>query len=101
MFYIYLIYSKVSDIYYVGSSSNPFKRLERHNTTSSNTFTSKYRPWVLVSIFEAGKTRSESEAIERFIKKQKSRSLLVKLIDPEFMPTGKLSKLVRVPHVRD
>ncbi len=39
--------------------------------------------------------------IERFIKKQKSRILLEKLIDPNFEPSGFLAQLIRVPHVRD
>ena len=37
----------------------------------------------------------------KFIKAQKSRRLLEKLIDKEFVPSGKLAQLVRVPHVRD
>ena len=101
MFYIYIIYSKKSDLYYIGSSGNPFYRLDQHNTTALNTFTSKHRPWILVSVFEAGTTRSEAEVIERFIKKQKSKSLILKLIDLNFIPSGKLTNLVRVPHVRD
>ena len=76
MFYVYILYSEKADIYYVGSSSNPWHRLEQHNTTKLNTFTSKHRPWVLVAVFEAGTTRGEAERLEKFIKKQKSRSLI-------------------------
>jgi putative endonuclease len=39
--------------------------------------------------------------MEKYIKRQKSRNLLEKLIDPEFIPTGTLAQLVRVPHLRD
>ncbi len=101
MFYLYIIYSEHFDKFYVGSSQNPWNRLEQHNSWKHNTFTSKYRPWELVAVFEAGATRGQSEIAEKFIKKQKSRRLIEKLIDPEFTITGKLSKLVRVPHVRD
>ena len=38
--------------------------------------------------------------IERFIKTQKSRSLLVKMINNNFKPSGKLAQLVRVTHNR-
>ncbi len=101
MIYIYILHSKSASKYYVGSSEDPFKRLEKHNTSSFNTFTSKYRPWVLVAVFKASQARGKAEQVERFIKKQKSKIVIEKLIDPSFVPTGKLAQLVRVPHVRD
>ncbi|MEM9325614.1 MAG: GIY-YIG nuclease family protein, partial [Bacteroidota bacterium] len=69
MYYVYIIYSGSSDVYYVGSSSDPEKRLQRHNEGVFNTYTSKRRPWLLEAIFEAGSSRSEAERLERFIKK--------------------------------
>ncbi|MBS3737377.1 MAG: GIY-YIG nuclease family protein [Psychroflexus sp.] len=101
MFYIYIIYSKKHDKYYIGSTQNPWKRIDKHNTSVFNTFTSKYRPWELKAVFEAGTQRGEAEKIEKFIKKQKSKVLLQKLIKPNFVPSAKLAQLVRVPHVRD
>ena len=101
MYYFYIIYSESSDKFYSGSSQDPWKRLEKHNTSCFNTFTSKYRPWVLKAVFEAGATRGNAERIERFVKKQKSRTLLQKLVDSEFVPRGSLTCLVRVPHVRN
>jgi len=38
--------------------------------------------------------------VERFIKKQKSRSLILKLVEGKEL-SGELAQLVRVPHVRD
>jgi hypothetical protein len=38
---------------------------------------------------------------ERFIKKQKSKVLIEKLCNPEFILEGKLAQLHRVPHLRD
>src|SRR5699024_5154821 len=100
-YYVYILYSSSADKYYVGSSSNPWKRLKQHNTVPYNTFTSKYRPWELRAVYRAGSTRSTAEGYERFIKRQKSRRLLEKLITPGFEPRGKLAQLVRVPQVRD
>lgn len=51
-------------------------------------------------MFESG-TQSEALLLERFIKKQKSKKLIEKIFDPEFIPKGKLAQLVRVPQVRE
>ena len=101
MFYIYIIYAHNFDKFYVGSSRDPWNRLIKHNSSPFNTFTSKYRPWVLKAVFEVGANRGEAMRIERFIKKQKSRKLLLKLIKPTFKPSGTLAQLVRVPHMRN
>ena len=101
MFYIYIIYSSSADLFYVGYSNNPVRRLNEHNTQSFNTFTSKYRPWELKAFFQCSKTESEAIKMERFIKGQKSRKLLQKLCDPLFTPSGILAQLVRVPDVQD
>jgi putative endonuclease len=100
MFYIYILQSLKSDITYIGYSESPTERLNQHNTKEEGTFSSKHKPWELKAVFEVG-TRSEAVLFERFIKKQKSKKLIEKLINPEFIPEGKLSQLVRVPHVRD
>ena len=101
MYYVYIIYSVSADKFYVGYSNDPYRRLIEHNTIPVNTYTSKYRPWVLKSIFECGSIEADAIRIERFIKNQKSRKLLEQLCQPHFTPTGHLSQLVRVPHVRD
>src|SRR5699024_9726348 len=75
-YYVYILYSSSADKYYVGSSSNPWKRLKQHNTVPYNTFTSKYRPWELRAVYRAGNTRSTAEGYERFIKRQKSRWII-------------------------
>ena len=101
MYYLYILQSKIKDKFYIGYSSDPWKRLIEHNTVPHLTFTSKYRPWELAVVFEVGNSKKKATSIERFIKKQKSISLINKLIDPRFKPTGILAQLVRVPHVRD
>jgi putative endonuclease len=101
MYFIYILYSPSSEIYYVGYSRDPAKRLLEHNSSSFNTFTSKHRPWIIKALFECGNNEAQAMRIEKFIKKQKSRSLLEKLIDPAIIPNGMLAQLVRVPHMRD
>jgi putative endonuclease len=100
MHYIYILNSIYSDITYVGYSENPWERLIQHNTKEEGTFSSKYRPWELKATFET-LSKADAISIERFIKKQKSKKLIEKLVDPDFVLEGKLAQLVRVPHLRD
>jgi putative endonuclease len=101
MFYIYIIYCIESDIYYVGHSSNPWQRLEQHNSNDKSKFTGKYNNWELKAVFKISEIKGEAEKLEKFIKKQKSKNLLLKLTSEQFIPDGALAQLVRVPHVRD
>ena len=102
MFYIYILYSSTSDKFYVGYTSNPEHRLKEHNEQMAfNTFTSKFRPWKMAALFECGPNENEAIQVERFIKKQHSRQLIEQLLQPDFIPAGKLARLVIVPHVRD
>ena len=101
MYFIYIIHSDSANLYYVGYTKDPKRRLIEHNMNPYNTFTSKHRPWLLKALFECGMSESRTLIIERFIKKQKSRKLIELLCDPHFIPEGKLAQLVRVPHMRD
>ena len=101
MYYIYILHSSDSEKYYCGYSNDPWRRIIEHNTKPFNTYTSKHRPWILKAVFECSDLEEEAIKIERFIKKQKSKAFIEKLIDPTFIPTGGLVQLVRVPHVRD
>jgi len=100
-FYIYILYSETADKYYTGFSKDPWKRLMEHNSSQDATYTSKYRPWFLKAVFYVSEIENDAVKIERFLKKQKSRTLLENLINPHFQPVGRLAQLVRVPHVRD
>jgi len=101
MYYIYIIYSDTADKFYVGYSDNPQRRLIEHNTKPFNTYTSKYRPWILKTVFQCSTIEAEAMRVEKFIKKQKSRKLLEQLCKPGYAPTGYLAQLVRVPDIRD
>ncbi|AKA35220.1 hypothetical protein VC82_1602 [Flagellimonas lutaonensis] len=100
-YYLYILHSEKFDSYYVGSSSNPWQRLQQHNETPKCTYTSKYRPWSLAAIFQAVHSRSDAIKAEKFVKSQKSRIFIEKLVETDFVPSGNLAQLVRVPHVRD
>ncbi len=99
--YIYIIYSLSANIYYVGYSSDPWKRVIQHNENESDKYTGKYSNWELRAVFEVSEGPASAQKLEIFIKKQKSRVLIERLIDTEFKPEGVLAQLVRVPHVRD
>ena len=87
MFYIYVLYSKRSDKYYIGLTSNVVRRLEEHNNPPAyKKYTSKHLPWELKSSFECSNSRGEGLMIERFIKKQKSRIFIEKLISEKENP---------------
>jgi putative endonuclease len=96
MFYIYIIYSNTAEKFYVGHSENPWDRLVQHNENEGDKYTGKYQNWELKAVFQVSENRGEALLIEKFIKRQKSKKLLLKLIEPDFVPTGDLAQLVRV-----
>jgi putative endonuclease len=89
MFYIYILYSNRADKYYVGLTTDPLKRFDEHNNPSvNNKYTAKNIPWDMKLFFRCSHSRGEGLLIERFIKDQKSRVFLQKLIaekeNPEY-----------------
>ncbi|MFL5739270.1 MAG: GIY-YIG nuclease family protein [Flavisolibacter sp.] len=101
MFFIYILYSCSADKYYVGYSADPWKRVQEHNSVKHPTFTSKYRPWTLRAVFKISQNESDALRLERILKRQHSKKLLERLIDPSFIPDGQLVELLRFPHLRD
>ena len=69
MFYIYILYSESADIYYIGHTDDPERRLEEHNTVIKNSFTLKFRPWILKAYFEVSESRGEARKVEHYLKK--------------------------------
>jgi putative endonuclease len=96
-FYIYILQSLSNDIYYIGYSSNPWHRLEQHNTSDRATFTAKHRPWKLSAVFLCPGGRSNAVKLERYIKRQKNKSLIQQMTNNETKLTGVLDTLIRVP----
>ena len=78
MFYLYILYSKTRDKYYVGSTGDLENRLKTHNSNHSG-FTGYTGDWIIVhkELFES---REEAYSRERTIKRWKSRKLIEKLV---------------------
>ena len=73
--FLYILFSEKSKIYYVGITQNLSKRLNEHNFTSVNSFTSKHRPWELKASFKC-KNLEQAAWIEKYIKSQKSKKFI-------------------------
>lgn len=79
MYHTYIIYSKSKNRYYVGYTSiGVNKRVERHNMGWSQS-TKMGIPWVL-KYFKSFDNKSDAIKWENFIKRQKSRSFIERLI---------------------
>ncbi len=77
-YFIYILFSKSINQYYVGHTQDLTERLNRHKT-SRNKSTKKATDWELV-YHETFDTRSEAMVRELEIKKKKSRVYIEKLI---------------------
>ncbi|NIV99622.1 GIY-YIG nuclease family protein [Candidatus Saccharibacteria bacterium] len=80
--FLYILYSRKLDRYYIGVSCNVEARLRAHNGASKG-WTKRGRPWTLVykKQFSDKKT---AQQCERWIKKQKSKRFVQKLLTEEF-----------------
>ena len=81
MYFLYILYSEKLDKYYVGSTADITRRIERHNEGWGR-FTKGGIPWKLVHT-EEYTNKSEAVKRERHIKKQKSRLYIEDLINCE------------------
>ena len=72
MFCIYILYSSLADKYYVGFSSDPWRRLDQHLNNDGTKFTGSFKDWEISATFEASTNIAEAMKMERFIKRQKS-----------------------------
>ncbi|TBO40085.1 GIY-YIG nuclease family protein [Pedobacter kyonggii] len=78
MFYTYILFSKISDKYYIGSTINPNGTVKKHNTNHSG-FTGHTGDWFIVW-FEIFDNLRDARIKESQIKKWKSRVMIEKLI---------------------
>ncbi len=78
MYYVYILQSLKDNSYYIGSTSNLGERIKRHNRGGSK-YTKYKKPWKLV-YKESYLTKSEAVKREKYIKKQKDRSFIYRLI---------------------
>ena len=80
-YYVYILYSETAGKYYVGHSPDPHKRLSEHNSYDNKSkFTAKYQPWELKAFFKVSENRGDAMKVETFIKKQKSKEFIKKII---------------------
>ncbi|MHA7101256.1 GIY-YIG nuclease family protein [Roseivirga pacifica] len=79
MYYTYILQSEKDGSFYIGYSKNPEQRLIKHNTSNKG-YTSKKQPWILVYT-ECFETKTEALKRENFVKAQKSREFIIKLIN--------------------
>ena len=80
MHFLYIIYSKKVNKYYIGETSNPENRLKQHNEHYFKAnFTKAASDWEIVLSFQCN-TREDDVFLERFIKKMKSRRFIEKVI---------------------
>ncbi|WP_344852648.1 GIY-YIG nuclease family protein [Pedobacter jeongneungensis] len=78
MFYTYILYSKIRDRYYIGSTINLTERLKKHNTNHAG-FTGHTGDWCIFW-FQVFETKRDAILRERQIKNWKSRIMIEKLI---------------------
>ena len=95
-FYIYILWSKTSEKYYVGFSEDVIRRLDQHNNARRTKYTSKHLPWILAGYFAISNDRGAAMRAEKIIKKRKSRQYIERLLTSA-LEQFKLAQLVRVP----
>ena len=78
MFYVYVLYSKILDVYYKGFSTNIQQRLEYH-LNGKSLFTSQVKDWVLV-YSKNYDTKKEALIEEKRLKKL-NRTSIEKIIN--------------------
>ena len=79
MYTVYILYSAPFDKIYIGFSQNLEQRLLSHNELGKKGWTIKFRPWQLI-YKEEFETIQEAKRRELYIKKQKSRIYIERLI---------------------
>ena len=77
MYYVYILYSRECDKFYIGQTNNMDDRLKRHNAGEVRS-TSPYRPWELSIIIEKA-SRSEAMLLEKKLKNL-SKERIIKFI---------------------
>jgi putative endonuclease len=73
MHFLYIIYSKKLNRYYIGESENVVKRLKQHNSHYyKNAFTTAASDWEIKLTYPC-ETKLIAKKLERHIKKKKSK----------------------------
>ena len=84
--FVYIIYSKSADRYYVGESVNPGQRLVQHNSRHYKHSSTKVDDDWLLFLTIGCTSRAQALKLEKFIKSMRNRSFYHKLKgDPQFV----------------
>ncbi len=70
--------------------------MEHNNPHIFNKYTAKHIPWELKLSFEVSESRGQALIVEKFIKKQKSRTFLEKLISEKDNPEYFISLIANI-----
>ena len=84
-YFVYILYSESIDKYYVGKSEYPENRLTYHNSDSNKIWTKRGKPWESKTTIEF-ENEAQATKAERFIKNQKSRTFIEKIISEGWDP---------------
>ena len=78
MYFVYILYSKTVDKYYVGYTNNLEHRLEQHNSSHKG-FTSQSNDWE-IAYSEEYESKQDAMQREKVIKSWKSRKRIEMLL---------------------
>ena len=83
MFFVYILFSKKLNRFYIGTTDDIERRLREHNSgLYSGSFTSKGIPWELTLSY-CCQSSEIAYKLERFIKKMKSKKFIISIIESE------------------
>ena len=77
MHYVYVLVSNVSEKIYVGFTNDLKKRLHDHNYSDGKSYTSKFRPWILV-YYEAYLSGKDARIREQKLKHRGRAKILLR-----------------------
>jgi len=80
--FLYILYSRKIDRFYVGISFNPEARLHYHNNSNKG-WTRRGRPWELI-FAKKFPSKEIAHKWELWIKRQKSRQIIESIINKTF-----------------
>ncbi len=81
--WVYILKSINFDRYYIGSSSNPEKRLYEHNSGKTKSIKA-FCPWVLV-FKQQFNSRAEAVRVENKLKKYKSKKIIKQIVSDQYI----------------
>jgi putative endonuclease len=83
MYYVYILFSKTANKYYIGHTDYVQRRLSEHNDPLANMgkFCSKNGPWEIVYTESDFATRADAMKREKQIKSWKSRKKIEELVN--------------------